>query len=114
MVILVVDTCETTHGALVSSVEAAYPDAELLDFFDPLLALKYGANNHVDILVTAVNMRGLEGPALADLLGRSNACLRAAFISSTPMRRKSDREKLTGPVISAPVTAQALLSALGT
>lgn len=109
--ILVVDTNLNTHGALVQSVREAYPGSGTADFYDPLLALKYGINNDVQLLVTSAEMRGVDGPQLASLLRRTHPRLYVVFVAAGPLPNEESGAAAPNAVVPAPATAAALRAA---
>ena len=56
---------------------------EVVKFTDPLMAVKYGINNKIDVLYTDINMRGMDGFSLIELLKKHNPDMIANIITST-------------------------------
>ena len=111
MNILLVDCNLASHDSLTYMVQTAFPEADVKDFTDPSLALKYGINNDIDMLIMRPQMR-LE---ISDQIVRNLRCyhqnLRVVYVSDTPLRRYEDHIELSDAIIESPVTVGKLLEA---
>ncbi len=111
MNILLVDCNLASHDSLTYVVQTAFPESSVKDFTDPFLALKYGINNDVDMLIMRPQMR-LE---ISDQIVRNLRCyhqdMRVIYVSDTPLRRYEDHIELSDAIIKSPVTVSKLLDA---
>ena len=68
MDILVVDNDPKALEAMAAQLREKASGGRVLTFTDPLLAVKYGYNNPVDMVYAKTDMRGLGGADVARLL----------------------------------------------
>lgn len=108
MNILVLDNNLATHEQLVRCVQEVWPQAQLDHFTDPLLGLKHGINQPVDLLIAVAQMRGATGQDLARILRQHHPDLRVVYVTETPLRRSSDFEEPPDGAVQLPVTADKL------
>lgn len=108
MDILLIDVNPSTHSQLLSCMETAYPQDSIYDFTDPLLALKFGSNNPVDLLVVVLRMRIAMGQDIARILKRSHPNMRSIYVIDGPRRRQQVIEPMPDAIIHCPVTAEKL------
>lgn len=111
MVILAVDNNLITHRALVYCVSETWPEAELHRFTDPLLCLKYGINHKVDLLITAVQMRGATGEDITRILRQHSPDLWAVYVTDLPAQSGADFQVAPNSAVQRPVTVEKLLAA---
>lgn len=79
MKVLIVDPCESVLHEKEKSIKAKYPDSETVTYMNPMLAVKYSANNKVDILYTRINMHMCNGYQVAELVGKFNKLVKVYF-----------------------------------
>lgn len=108
MNILVVDNNLTTHDELVLCVKKVWPAAQIDHFTDPLLALKHGINQPLDLLIAVAQMRGATGQDLARILREHHPKLFAVYVTNGCLRRSSDFEIEPDGVVQMPVTGEKL------
>lgn len=77
-------------------------------FADPLLAVKYAANNHVDTLYSVTNMKRLSGFELGRLLRGLQPEITLNFIADNEQERTDAMRMLADSCILRPVTAEAI------
>lgn len=68
MNILVIDNDPAELERLTACLQEEGEDVKVTAFTDPLLAVKYGYNNPVDVVYAKTDMRGLGGEDVARLL----------------------------------------------
>jgi PleD family two-component response regulator len=108
MKILAVDTDAAELAVLTESLQKVYKDASIKSFGDPLMAVKYGANNPVDAVYTAAAMRRLSGFELVKLLRGFNPDIMSNFIADTEAERTDAMRLMAESCILRPVTADAI------
>lgn len=77
---------------------------EVVKFSDPLMAVKYGVNNDVDILYTEINMRGIDGFSMIELLKKHNPKMIANIVTSTNEYKGEAVKKNTAAYLLKPVS----------
>ncbi len=82
--------------------------ANITCFSDPLLAVKYGANNPVDALYTVADMKRLSGFELAKLLRSFSPGMRMHFIADTEQERIDAMRLMAEGCVLRPITADKL------
>lgn len=77
-------------------------------FVDPLLAVKYGANNHVDALYAVTSMKRLSGFELGKLLRGMQPDIALNFIADSEQERTDAMRMMADSCVLRPVTADSL------
>ena len=108
MKILAVDPDPAELAVLTESIKEIRADAVVVAFADPLMAVKYGANNPVDAVYTAAAMRRLSGFELVKLLRGFNPDIMSNFIADTEAERTDAMRLMAESCILRPVTADAI------
>ena len=68
MTILAVDDKKEILEKLIRELRNEYPGSEVIGFQDPMMAVRYGYENPIDIVFTASDMQRLSGFSVARLL----------------------------------------------
>jgi len=108
MNILVVDPDWRERQRLSVLLCQLYDEAEVNSFNDPLMAVKYGANNHVDALYTVSSMKRLSGFELAKMLRELHPQIGLHFIADDDGGKRDAMRIMADSYITRPVTAEAL------
>lgn len=98
-------------GFCISSMPQ--PASSVICFADPLLAVKYGVNNLMDVLYTVTDMKRLNGFEFGKMLGSFRPDTRLHFIADTEQERTDAMRLMAENCILRPVTAEALRRAVG-
>lgn len=77
-------------------------------FADPLLAVKYSANNHVDALYAVTSMKRLNGFELGRLVRGFQPNIKLNFIADDEQEKTDAMRMLADSCILRPVTADSL------
>jgi two-component SAPR family response regulator len=77
-------------------------------FVDPLLAVKYSANNHVDALYAVTTMKRLSGFELGRLMRDLQPDIALNFIADSEQERIDAMRMLADSCILRPITAESL------
>ncbi len=111
MNILVVDCDHWRRADCVDCAKLAFPDATIRDFADPLLALKYGVNNPVDLLLlqSELRIRPLSG-SIVRTLRRCHPRIKIALMSAAGEYPDGEAEILADKLLTWPVIPETLLS----
>jgi len=108
MRISAVDPDPAELAALTASLREICADDAVAAFADPLLAVKYGANNPVDAVYAPVAMPRLNGFELARLMRGFRPGARFHFIADSESERTDAMHFMAESCIFRPVTADAL------
>lgn len=108
MKILAVDPDPAELAVLTESIKEIRADAVVVAFADPLMAVKYGANNPVDAVYTATDMRRLSGFELVRLMRGFQPDIRFHFIAESEAEKIDVMRIQAESCIIRPVTADAL------
>lgn len=79
---------------------------EILKFTDPLMAAKYGMNNDVDIVYTEVDMRGIDGFALVELLKKHNPNMKSNIVTADNRYKNEAFQKNTSGYLVKPIAIE--------
>lgn len=82
MKILAVSCTQETLRERKNELAAAFPDAEIAAFVDPLLAAQYCSGRAMDLALCDYRLRIIDGIQLIKLLQRQNGSLIAALTES--------------------------------
>lgn len=82
--------------------------ADIVCFSDPLLAVKYGANNPVDALYASASIKRMSGFELARMLCGFSPGIKLHFIADTGQEKTDAMRLMAESCIMRPVTAEAL------
>lgn len=112
MKIMAVDTEQSSLNHLLSLLREVCPDSEVAAFCNPMLAVKYGINQPLDLVFTEIPMRGVDGLTLTKLIREHRPEVRTVFVTGSD-RYGVDavRARADGYLIK-PVTKEALRDAL--
>lgn len=102
--ILLADPDPDEQATLQRLLCQRYDPILLVCFSDPLLAVKYGANNHLDAVYTAVRMKRLSGYELGRLLRSFHPEIKLHFIADTKAEYAEAMRLLADSCILRPVT----------
>lgn len=105
---MIVDPNLDEREQLVRLLGRQYAAASFADFEDPLLAVKYGANNVVDALYTVTGMKRLNGFELARMLRSFSPAVRLHFIADTEQEKTDAMRLMAEGCVLRPVTADKL------
>ena len=108
MNILVVDPDPGERRKLSVLLGQLYDMSEVNSFGDPLMAVKYGVNNHVDALYTVSSMNRLSGFELGKLLRELHPKIELHFIADDDRGKRDAMRIMADSYITRPVTAEAL------
>jgi len=111
MNILVADPDPEEQRLLSEYLRQNNAPSSITCFADPLLAVKFGANNLVDELYTVAGMRRLSGFELAKMLRVFSPAVRLHFIADTEQERTDAMRLMAESCILRPVTENKLRSA---
>lgn len=113
MNIVVTDPDLDEQEVLLGLLRQLYASASVICFADPLLAVKYGANNPVDMLYTVTDMKRLNGFELGKMLRSFRPGIQLHFIADTEQERTDAMRLMAESCILRPVTAETLRRAVG-
>ena len=80
MKILAVDDRKENLETLIIELKKAYQGSQVIGFTDPMMAVKYGYENPVDMVFTAVEMNQLSGFSVVRLLRSRHGPLLPAIL----------------------------------
>ncbi len=89
-------------------VEICSYEESIIEFTDPLLAVKYGVNNNVDILFTEVDMRGIDGFNLIKIIKKYNPKMIVNIVTETDKYQVKAAEYNVFRYILKPVSIETL------
>lgn len=81
MNIIVVDDITDNLETISDLVYEADPESDILEFEDPLTALKHARENMVDVAFLGENMKELSGIVLAEYLKELNPCVNIVLVA---------------------------------
>lgn len=108
MNIIVVDVNRKSHDCISECLRALFPESELMDFYDPLLALKYAVNNSTDVLAVQPKMRLPLVSSIVENMRKRNPGIKFLLFSDVKLRRKVDLNDMPDAVIELPVTEEGM------
>ncbi|MBE6062626.1 MAG: hypothetical protein E7207_03510 [Clostridium butyricum] len=79
MNILIVNPYEDLLYEKEKLVKSKYPESNIVKYTNPMLAVKYAANNKIDILFTRIDMAICNGYQVADLVVKFNKSVKVYF-----------------------------------
>jgi two-component SAPR family response regulator len=89
-------------------VEICSCEESIVGFTDPLLAVKYCVNNNIDILFTEVDMRGIDGFTLINLIRKYNSKMVINIVTQTNEYQQKANECNVSRYILKPVSIETL------
>lgn len=108
MNVVIVDPDQKEQGVLRKLLADVYHPENIQIFIDPLMAIKYGANNPVDVLYAATDMKRVNGFELGKILRNFNPDIELNFISDTEQERIDAMRIMAESCILRPVTAESI------
>lgn len=111
MTIVVVDPDRSEQADLANILSRKYRSASVQCFRDPLLAVKFGANNNVDALYTVSRMKRLSGLELGRLMRQLYPEIALTLIADDDSGRNEAMRSMADGYVTRPVTEEALLLA---
>lgn len=99
------------QAQLAELLHQIYDPARIRCFADPLMAVKYGANNEVDALYAPVVMRRLGGFELGKLLRNLQPKISLHFIGNGAQQRTDAMHLMADSFIPRPLTEQGIRQA---
>ena len=108
MDIIVVDPDLAEQKKLIELLCQLYGPLNVRGFADPLLAVKYGANNHIDALYAVTGMKRLSGFELGKLLRDLQPKIQLNFIADDEREREDAMRIMADSCILRPLTAEAI------
>lgn len=106
--IVVVDPDPGEQARLRELLFELYGPQNVRCFADPLLAVKYSANNPVDALYAVTHMKRLGGFELGKLLRGLQPGIALNFIADSEQERTDAMRILADSCVLRPITAEAL------
>jgi len=105
---MVVDPDPAEQQSLSILLSRLHSGATIVCFSDPLMAVKFGANNPVDALYAVTVMRRLDGFALGKMLRGFQPKIQLHFIADDETGRRDAMRILADSCIVRPVTAESI------
>lgn len=112
MHILLVDNDPFTCQNLLESIKTIYPKGSISFFTDPLLSIKHGINNPVDLLIITDNLKSVTGLDVIRILKNHHPNLKSIFITDYSKNFIFNNEVVPNSIIQKPVTPYKLNEAL--
>lgn len=108
MNIVIADPDLEEQRLLSELLHKQYGGVNVTCFTDPLMAVKFGANNFIDALYTVPSMKRLSGFELGKLLRSLQPDLRLLFIADDDRQRTDAMRILADGYLVRPLTAEKL------
>ncbi len=108
MIFVLVNNNINEMAALSLLLKRAFPDSECLQFMDPMLSLKYIANNPADVVLTAERMRPANGIELLRNIRRISPELPVVVIAEDETMKERSEKLAADAYWQKPVTAEQL------
>jgi len=105
---MVVDPDTAEQQSLSILLSRLFSGATVVCFSDPLMAVKFGANNPVDALYTAASMKRLSGFELGKMLRGLQPKMELHLIADDDRGRRDAMRIMADSYITRPVTADAI------
>jgi len=106
--VMIVDPDQGEQKTLQGLLTRIYESVDIKSFADPLMAIKYGANNPVDVLYAATAMRRVNGFELGKILRNFHPGIKLNFIADDEKEKTDAMRLMAESCILRPITAESL------
>lgn len=111
MYILLVDNNLSTCEELIKSVKTLFPNEPLSFFSDPLLAIKHGINNPVDLLISPFGIDSINSEDITRILRNHHSKLYSVYLTNK-QKIKTSFTVEPDSIITLPVTVEKLKNSI--
>lgn len=81
MTIIVVGSDRVALSTSTGVLKNVFPKDMVLSFSDPMMAIKYGAKNQIDVLFTEIKLNRMDGVSFANMLKSRFSKLEVIFMT---------------------------------
>ena len=108
MTIMAVDNHHSRLLQLVECLKAVFPEENIVDFTDPLLAVQYSFLNTVDVLFSDIPMNGMDGIMLTEGVRQKNNDVQVFLLAESEMYKEEAEEYEVSGYLLRPVTVETI------